>query len=289
MATLKQLAEKIKSVDNTRKITKAMKLVSTVKLKKAELLAKNSKAYAQSLKQMTSEISNKLNQYSSVDDLVFFEKRDIKTIDIIFITSDKGLCGSFNAKTIKAVSEMIEEYSNVNIRLKSIGKKGYSYFSYRGHEIFDNVLSSHPDYKMASEFMAKSIADFKDKKTDKIILVHNGFKNMILQELSVNDMIPIQTAKLENDEAGLSALDFEPDDDKEILDSLITKYCEYSMYFSLVDSLAAEHSSRMQAMDSATKNADEVSNTLTTTYNKTRQALVTNELIEIISGVEAMK
>lgn len=289
MATLKQLAEKIKSVDNTRKITKAMKLVSTVKLKKAELLAKNSKAYAQSLKQMTSEISNKLNQYSSIDDLVFFEKREIKTIDIIFITSDKGLCGSFNAKTIKAVSEMLEEYSNVNIRLKSIGKKGNSYFSYRGHEIFDNVLSSHPDYKMASEFMAKSIADFKDKKTDKIILVHNGFKNMILQELSINDMIPIQTTKLENDEVGLSALDFEPDDDKEILDSLITKYCEYSMYFSLVDSLAAEHSSRMQAMDSATKNADEVSNTLTTTYNKTRQALVTNELIEIISGVEAMK
>ncbi len=289
MATLKQLAEKIKTVDNTRKITKAMKLVSTVKLKKAESLAKNSKAYAQSLKQMTSEISIKLSQYSSVDDLVFFEKREVKTVDIIFITSDKGLCGGFNAKTIKAVNEMIEKYNGINIRLKTIGKKGYSYFSYRGYEIFDNMESSHPDYKLASEFMAKSIEDFKDKKTDKIILIHNGFKNMILQELSTNEMIPIQTDTIASNEAGLSALDFEPDDDREILDSLITKYCEYSMYFSLVDSLAAEHSARMQAMESATKNADEVSNTLTTTYNKTRQALVTNELIEIISGVEAMK
>ena len=291
MATLKQLAEKIKSVNNTKKITKAMKLVSTVKLKKAELLARNSKAYAKSLKDMTTEISNKLNQYSSVDDLVFFEQREIKTIDIIFVTSDKGLCGSFNARTIKAVSELIEKYNDVKIRLKAIGKKGYSYFSYRGFEVFDNIESSHLDYKTASEFMAKSISDFKDKKTDKIVLVHNGFKNMILQELSVNDMIPIETENISkiDDSNSSSALDFEPDDDKEILDSLITKYCEFSIYFSLVDSLAAEHSARMQAMESATKNADEVSHSLTIKYNKTRQALVTNELIEIIGGVEAMK
>jgi F-type H+-transporting ATPase subunit gamma len=291
MATLKQLAEKLKSVNNTRKITKAMKLVSTVKLKKAEQLARNSKAYAKSLKDMTTEIASKLNQYSSIDDLVFFEKREIKTIDIIFVTSDKGLCGGFNAKTIKAVNELIEKYNGVKIRLKAIGKKGYSYFSYRGFEVFDNIGSSHPDYKKASEFMAKSISDFKNKRTDKIVLVHNGFKNMILQELSINDMIPVETKNLSTvyDSNPSSALDFEPDDDKEILDSLITKYCEFSIYFSLIDSLAAEHSARMQAMESATKNADEVSNTLTTTYNKTRQALVTSELIEIIGGVEAMK
>lgn len=290
MATLKQLSEKIKSVNNTKKITGAMKLVSTVKLKKAETLAKNAKAYANALSTMMSEISARLSKHSdNLDDLVYLTQRKLKTIDIILITSDKGLCGGFNAKTIKAVLDLIDKYDNCDIRLRTVGKKAYSYFSYRGHNVHDNMESSHPDYKKISEFVRLSLEDFKNKKTDKVILVHNGFKNMILQELSIDNMLPIDISNIKDGDREVSALEFEPDDDKEILESLISKYCEFSIYFALIDSLAAEHSARMQAMDSATKNATEVSDSLSMTYNKTRQALVTNELIEIISGVEAMK
>jgi len=292
MATLKQLSAKIKSVGNTKKITKAMKLVSTVKLKKAELLAKSSKAYAVSLKNVTAKIALRLQKYHSMDDLSLIQKRDVRKVDIIFVTSDKGLCGGFNSKTIRAVSDLIDNYEskNMSIRLRAIGKKGISYFTYRGYDVFDSMVSSHPDYTLARDFVKISIEDYVNKNTDEVILVHNGFKNMILQELSINSLLPIDTSIItDQSDEEQSALDFEPDDDKEILESLIQKYCEYSLYYSLIDSLAAEHSSRMQAMDSATKNATEVSDTLSTLYNKTRQALVTNELIEIIGGVEAMK
>ena len=294
MANLKTLKEKLKSVRSTSKITKAMKLVSTVKLKRAEELAKQSKAYENALSEVLQEISFIISKYGAND---FFgdkfsstSREGIKTIDIIFVTSDKGMCGSFNSKTIKAIIALIAKYEkqNYKIRLKAAGKKGNSYFSYRGYSIVDFISSASPDYDLASKFISESIEDYDKGLTSKVILVHNGFKNKLIQDLQIKQMLPFDISKLEDYKVE-SLLDMEPSDPKEILDSLMQKYVEFSMYFALIDSLAAEHSSRMQAMETATKNADEVTRTLNIQYNKARQSAVTNELIEIIGGVEAMK
>lgn len=294
MANLKILKEKLKSVRNTSKITKAMKLVSTVKLKRAEELAKQSKAYENAISEVLQEIAFIVDKYGASD---FFGnkfsshgKEEIKTVDIVFVTSDKGMCGSFNIKTIKAITELINEYEKqkFKIRLKVAGKKGNSYFSYRGYSVVDFISSARPDYKEAAKFINESIEDYDKGITSKIILVHNGFKNKLIQDLQIKQMLPFDISSLGDYQVD-SLLDIESSDPKEILDSLMQKYVEFSMYFALIDSLAAEHSSRMQAMETATKNADEVTRTLNIQYNKARQSAVTNELIEIIGGVEAMK
>jgi len=149
-------------------------------------------------------------------------------------------------------------------------------------------ISSAPTYDKASEIINETINDFLDKKTDKVILIHNGYKNMISQELKVLDLVPIKSFE-EPSSVSTSMIEVEPEDNTKLLDELAKKYFEYNMYYSLIDSLAAEHSARMQAMDSATNNASQRVQELTLEYNKARQGSITTELIEIISGVEAQK
>ena len=141
----------------------------------------------------------------------------------------------------------------------------------------------------AGEFITRSINDFKESKTDAVYIVYNGYKNVITQELHVNRVLPVDTASYHCDTTPEVVLELEAQDEEKMLDSLITKYAEYNMYYALIDSLAAEHSARMQAMDAATNNAKQMVKSLTVKYNKARQEAITTELIEIISGVESMK
>ncbi len=294
MANLKDIKRKIASVKNTQKTTRAMKLVSTAKLRRAELLAKKSKAFAETLNETLSEISYTIQQYKigGIEGRFFEEVEFPAVVDIIFVTSDKGLCGGFNHQTIKTVKNLMDKYRSkkVKVRLKAIGKKGIEYFQFNKVDLEDKIvgLSSSPDYKKAAEFIKKSVDDFLNGGTDKVILVHNGYKSMIAQEIKINNILPIDINGLKMKETK-SMLEMEPEDSEKVLDSLIQKYIEYNMYFSLIDSLAAEHSARMQAMDSATNNASEMVRKLTISYNKARQESITTELIEIISGMEAMK
>lgn len=294
MANLKEIKRKIASVKNTQKTTRAMKLVSTAKLRRAEILAKKSKAFAVAINETLSEISYSIQKYK-VGGIQgkFFEKVELPAVvDIIFITADKGLCGGFNYHTIKTVKNLISEFESkkVKVRLKAIGKKGIEYFKFQGLELDKSEigLSSSPDYKKAADFIKDSVEDFLNGATDKVILVHNGYKSMIEQEIKINNILPIDINGFEIKETK-SMLEMEPEDSEKVLDSLIKKYIEYNIYFSLIDSLAAEHSARMQAMDAATNNASEMVNQLTISYNKARQESITTELIEIISGMEAMK
>ena len=294
MANLKDIKRKIASVKNTQKTTRAMKLVSTAKLRRAELLAKKSKAFAETLNETLSEISYTIQQYKigGIEGRFFEEVEFPAVVDIIFVTSDKGLCGGFNHQTIKTVKNLMDKYRSkkVKVRLKAIGKKGIEYFQFNKVDLEDKIvgLSSSPDYKKAAEFIKKSVDDFLNGITDKVILVHNGYKTMIAQEIKINNILPIDINGLKMKETK-SMLEMEPEDSEKVLDSLIQKYIEYNMYFSLIDSLAAEHSARMQAMDAATNNASEMVRKLTISYNKARQESITTELIEIISGMEAMK
>ncbi len=295
MANLKDIQRQIKSVSNTQKTTRAMKLVSTAKLRRAEELAKRSRLYSEKMNQVIAEIAGRIkcNKVGGIDNRCFTEIENPKMVDIVFVTADKGLCGGFNIQTIKAVKKLITEYKeqNVKVRLRGIGKKGIEFFKYNEIELFDEVLglSSKPDKKRADEFITASIEDYKDGKIDGLYIIYNGYKNMITQELHVNKVLPVDTEQFDCNETATSLLEVEAQDEEKMLDSLVSKYVEYNMYYSLIDSVAAEHSARMQAMDTATNNAKEMVKSLNVQFNKARQAAITTELIEIISGVESMK
>lgn len=298
---LKEIKTKIESVKNTQKTTRAMKLVSTSKLKKAEEMAKRSRIYANKLNDIFEDIVSKV-QVRGLDNInssffVSAKRREIKKVDIIFVTADKGLCGGFNAATIKEVIRLIADLKSkgIKVRLRGIGKKGIAYFTFNEIEILDKVmgLSSSPDYEKSSEFIHKVAQDYLDGLTDEVILIHNGFRNKISQELKVKSILPLGLDIHSGSEIILSAdniVNIEPDEEEDtVLDQLAQRYIEYNMYYALIDSLAAEHSARMQAMDAATKNAGELVRDLTISYNKARQESITTELVEINAGVEAMK
>jgi len=295
MANLKEIKRKIGSVKNTQKTTNAMKLVSSAKLKRTEELAKRSRVYAEKLTGLLNEIAQKMQQANAegIDNVYFKDVENPEMVDIIFITADKGLCGGFNSQTIKRANQMIAEYKaqDVKVRLRAVGRKGIDYFKFNNVELNDEIvgLSAAPDFKQAAEFISEVAESYVNGETDKIILIHNGYVNMITQEIREDQVLPVDTSKLELNTVSTSELEVEPDDDDTLLDALVKRYVEYTMYYSLIDSLAAEHSARMQAMDAATSNAKEMVKELTVKYNKARQEAITTELIEIISGMESMK
>lgn len=293
---LKEIRKQITSVKNTQKTTKAMKLVSSSKLKKAEELARRSKVYANQLNAMFDDVVKKirLRGLDSINSRFFVKSKDreIKKLDIVFITADKGLCGGFNTTTIKEAVRLMESYKqkNIKVRLRGIGKKGISFFAFNDIEVLDKVvgLSAMPTFEKAAEFIDSVVEDFLNGATDEVIIVHNGFKNMISQELETRAILPL-TINVEQDSQD-SILNIEPEDEEDaILDELAKKYIQYNMYYALVDSLAAEHSARIQAMDAATNNAGDLVKSLTISLNKARQEAITTELVEINAGAEAIK
>ena len=294
MANLKEIKIKINSVKNTQKTTKAMKLVSSAKLTRTRQLSEQSRSYANKINEVLSDIAARVSKVQDDGNIgrAFIQNSTPKTVDIVFVTADKGLCGGFNVATIKTVSKLINEYEakGVKVRLRAAGKKGVEFFSFQGKTLEQKAidLSSAPTYEKASNYIKIAVEDFKNELTDKVIIVYNGFLNMLTQEIRVKEILPVSLEKVEISET-TSMLNIEPDDDDEVLKELTDKYIDFNMYYALIDSLAAEHSARMQAMEAASKNAKEKVNSLTVEYNKARQAAITTELIEIISGVEALK
>ena len=294
MANLKEIKIKINSVKNTQKTTKAMKLVSSAKLTRTRQLSEQSRSYAAKINEVLSDIAARVSKVQDDGNIgrAFIQNSTPKTVDIVFVTADKGLCGGFNVATIKTVSKLINDYEakGVKVRLRAAGKKGVEFFSFQGKTLEQKAveLSSAPTYEKASSYIKSAVEDFKNELTDKVIIVYNGFLNMLTQEIRVKEILPVGLEKVEISET-TSMLNIEPDDDDEVLKELTDKYIDFNMYYALIDSLAAEHSARMQAMEAASKNAKEKVNSLTVEYNKARQAAITTELIEIISGVEALK
>jgi len=295
MANLKEIKLKIGSVKNTQKTTKAMKLVSSAKLTRTRQLSEQSRSYARKINEVLSDIAARVSKVQDEGNIgrAFVQNDAPKTVDIVFVTADKGLCGGFNMATIKTVSKLITEYEakGIKVRLRAAGRKGVDYFSFQGLTLEQKVsdLSSAPEYDRAAEFIHAVVEDFRNEVTDKVVVVYNGFLNMLTQEIRVRELLPVSLESVEIKDTD-SMLNIEPEDDEdEVLNELTEKYIDFNMYYALIDSLAAEHSARMQAMEAATKNAKEKVNSLTVEYNKARQAAITTELIEIISGVEALK
>ncbi len=293
MASLKEVRVRITSVNSTRQITSAMKMVAASKLRKAQNAILNMRPYAQKLTSIMQDLSNDLD---GSDEGVYATDRGAHKVLIVTITSNRGLCGAFNANVVKSAVNLIEgkyaaQFKKGNVDVMCIGKKGADGLISAGYkpveiitDIFDH-LSFENTVLIAQELMQQ----FIDKKYDKIIMVYNQFKNAAVQLLQEEQFLPVTGADEadKKDESKANYI-FEPNKE-EILEALVPKAIKVQLYKALLDSFASEHGARMTAMHQATENADEMLKDLKLTYNKARQASITNEILEIVGGAEALK
>lgn len=291
MGNLKEIRSRIISVKSTRQITSAMKMVSAAKLKKAQDAVINLRPYSQKLHFILKDISQTIE--GEIDNL-FARNEDPEKIVVVAITSNKGLCGAFNANVIKQVTNLIAneyagEYAEGHLSIISFGKKGTEYFTSKNHPVLfsNNQLLDQLSYEKALPFIEQIMNLYVTKKADKIILVYNKFKNAGVQILTAETFLPIEIAKQESVVEQFDYI-FEPSKEY-IVKELIPRSLKLKLYESLLDSLAAEHGARMTAMHKATDNASEMIKDLQLNYNKARQAAITNEILEIVGGAEALK
>ena len=285
MANLKEIRSRITSVGSTMQITSAMKMVSAAKLKRAQDSITQMRPYANKLTELLENLSASLD---SSDGGVYASKRDVKNVLFVTITSNRGLCGGFNAYIIKRAKTLIdEEYTKTNISILSIGKKSSEYFKKNGFNVVANYDSLFTDlnFENVSEIAQRIMEQYVCGDYDKVVLIYNQFKNAATQIVKTENFLPIQ--REEKKEAAIGDYIFEPTK-QEIVDQLIPKSLKTQLFKAVLDSHAAEHGARMTAMHKATDNAGVLKKELTLTYNKARQAAITGEILEIVGGAEAL-
>lgn len=284
MATLRDIQTRIKSVKNTQQITKAMKMVATSKLRKAEAEIKAARPYAQKMFGVISSLASRTKPDAHP---LLIDRGELKK-ELIVITSDRGLCGGFNTSILKRAESIIKENKEGEMTLTLIGRKGKDYFNRRRIAIRKEY--KHPgkvDYSFASEVGEEIVASFTEEAFDEVHIIYNEFKSVVQQKLIVDKLLPITPA--ESEEKSLDGdYIFEPSQDA-ILEELLPKHVKVQIFRSILESIASEHGARMMAMDAATNNAREMISGLTLQYNRLRQASITTELLDIVNGVEAMK
>ena len=285
MSGLKEIRNRISSVSSTMQITNAMKMVSAAKLKKAQDSISATLPYSNKLSGLIQNISTSGESLDSP----FFIQRSIKKILVVAITSNRGLCGGFNSNVIKEVSRLIEtKYVSKNVEIICIGKKGRDILS-KKNNVIDSFNSVYDEFsyenvkKIAELFMEK----FSNESYDEIILVYNHSKNAASQHLTIEPYLPIEEDAEESTAQASRDYIFEPSQ-SEILNELIPKALVVQLFKAISDSIAGEHGARMTAMHKATDNASEIRDQLKLTYNKARQAAITNEILEIVGGAEAL-
>ncbi len=285
MASLKEIRTRITSVKNTQKITSAMKMVSAAKLKRAEDSFKEASPYATKLKQVVSTLSSRFQE----EDHPLFAKSDGNRTAVILVTSDRGLCGGFNSNLCKALSNRLNEEKIDQAQITTIGRKGRDFFKHFNHSIVESHISVPADEqaKVVKEVVQKHVEKFEKKEIDRVYLVYAHFLSVLSQEPTIDVLLPIEPPTMEETEADSREVLFEPSPEK-ILDTLLRKYVENQLEVAWLDSIAGEHAARMTAMDAATNNAGELISKLQLYYNRTRQAAITKELIEIVSGAESL-
>ena len=282
MANLKEIRNRISSVSSTMQITSAMKMVSAAKLKKAQDAITAMRPYSDKLTQMLVNLS------SSVDfENVYLSPRKVKNKLIVCITSNRGLCGAFNSNVIKKCTE-IATSSDENVSFFCIGKKGGDILS-KTHNVIqsNNAVFDDLTFENISTIADNVMSMFLNKEYDSVQIVYNKFKNAATQIVTQEQYLPIENNKSKDDEKDSSDYIFEPTQ-IEIISELIPKSLKTQLYKSVRDSYASEHGARMTAMHKATDNATELRDQLKLTYNKARQAAITNEILEIVGGAEAL-
>lgn len=294
MANLKEIRNRIVSVNSTKQITSAMKMVSAAKLRRAQDAVVQMRPYSNKMQEIISNISVGLD---SVDG-EYSDVRTIKNVLLVGITSNRGLCGGFNNNVIKKIAYLAaNQYKDANIVVLPIGKKikdsikktNYTIspiFNPETEKIWDNLT-----FLNAAEIAQQIMSSFVNKEVDKVVLVYNQFKNAAVQELQAEQFLPVMPPIEENNKkSSSSVVDYIYEPEKEsILQELIPKSLKTQLFKALLDSVASEHGARMTAMHKATDNANDLINALKLTYNKARQAAITNEILEIVAGAESLK
>lgn len=295
MATLREIRRRIAGIKSTQQITKAMKMVAAAKLRRAQEAILNFRPFA-------NNIVNLLNNFfMNIDDYVnpLLKSRDISRVTLVVITSDRGLCGSFNSNLLRYTEDLIKtEFKNYldtkNLDLICLGKKGNDFFTKRNYPVKKGYVNFfvNLNYDIALEVMHELINDYLMGRTDRVVFVYNEFRSIISQVVRIDQVLPIEIKKKEETKKDKSKAIFEfiyePSKEK-ILDSLIPKYLEVQMWRSVLESNASEQAARMTAMDNATENAKELLKILSLSYNRARQAAITKELLEIVAGADALK
>jgi F-type H+-transporting ATPase subunit gamma len=290
MASLKELRTRITSVKSTRQITSAMKMVSAAKLKRAQDAIVQMRPYANKMKEILQNVSATLDSSEGV----YSQQREVKNVLLVAITSNRGLCGGFNSNVIKRTNLAIkEDFANANVEVLPIGKKAFDAFKKTQYmhkntelakeynSIFDNL-----DYEHVAPIAETIMQRFVAGDYDKIMFIYNQFKNAATQVVQLEQFLPLVPETSENTQTQTEYI-FQPNKNY-IIEDLIPKSLKIQLYKALLDSNASEHGARMTAMHQATDNATDLINSLTLSYNKARQASITNEILEIVAGAEAL-
>lgn len=293
MASLRDIRTRIKSVKNTQKITGAMKLVAASKLRRAQDAIEAARPYASEIGQAIARVGASIQASDEVVVNPLLEAREIKRARLVVMTSDRGLCGGFNASILRRADQFIAEHADVydEVEIATIGRRAYEHFrKQEGVTLKDypgvfNRLNFQEALAIAEEFSG----DYADGKVDAVYLLYNEFKSAISQVVTVSQLVPVARIEEDGSEDDRGSLEYiyEPDA-QGVLDSLVPRYVATLVWRALLESNASEHGARMSAMDSATKNGKEIEDKLTLQYNRARQANITQELMEIVGGAEAL-
>jgi len=288
MANLKEIRNRITSVGSTMQITSAMKMVSAAKLKRAQDAVTQMRPYAGKLKEILENLSATLD----LSENAYAENREVKNVLLVGITSNRGLCGGFNNNVIKRVGVLIhEDYKDANVQVLSVGKKIRDVYKRTEYNYANEKIEQMEDvyadlrFDVVAQLAEEIILQFKNNSFDKIVLVYNRFINAATQFVESEQFLPIVSTS--NEGENTSDYLFEPSK-IEIVEDLIPKSLKLQLFKAIRDSFAAEHGARMTAMHKATDNANELRKSLKLSYNKARQAAITNEILEIVGGAEAL-
>ncbi|WP_027385513.1 ATP synthase F1 subunit gamma [Chryseobacterium gregarium] len=285
MANLKEIRGRITSISSTMQITRAMKMVSAAKLKKAQDAIVMLRPYSEKLQ----ELIQNVNSSSDPDQIsVYAQKREVKKILFIAVTSNRGLAGAFNSNVVKELNIQFQNKAQYEFEVLTIGKKAYDSVR-RTRAVYSNesAVFDNLNFDTVSHVTEGVMTSFREGKFDEVYVIYNKFVNAATQEVTTEHLLPISMPETTEPQVETDYI-FEPNR-KEILDNLIPKSIKTQVFKAVLDSVASEHGARMTAMHKATDNAQELKNDLVIFYNKARQAAITNEILEIVSGAEALK
>ncbi len=292
MPSLKEVRTRINSVISTKQITSAMKMVSAAKLRRAQTSILKLRPYSAKLNEILSRLKSSVG---TAEEAVYFRQNKLNHVLLVIVTSNRGLCGAFNSNVIKLALQTIrekypEQQKNGQMSLLCIGKKGGEYFQRRKFQIVgqNNQIFDQLTYENSLQISSMLMKAFVDGQYDRIEIIYNQFRNAAVQTLVCEQYLPVPEVKEAGNKIDQTEYIFEPDQ-ASIVSELVPKTLKVQVYKALLDSFASEHGARMTAMHKATDNADNILKELRLTYNKARQASITKEILEIISGANALK
>jgi len=291
MATLREIKRRIGSIKSTEKITRAMKMVASVKFRKAQQNVVAARPYARKIDEI---LRNLIPGIEDLDNKLLKE-REIKRLLAVVVSSDRGLCGSFNTNLLKLATNTITNnyssyYNRHNLTLFTVGRKSFDYFSKRGSDIYARAINvfDRLNFSDAENIVKEIIKGYIENKFDKVIVIYNEFKSVVQSKIVEEQFLPIPPFVIEGEKVRISNYIFEPSG-KEIINNLLPRHLNTQIWRVLLESFASEQAARMTAMDTATTNANDLVKTLNLTYNRARQAAITKEILEVVGGAEALR